>query len=80
MCACCHSQQQLSLQSHSEVPLTLALGLTTTASALLSLLPSEITDRCMALRNFRLVRCAVHATPHVQGSSSSRPCLVLSRG
>lgn len=43
------------LQSYAEVPLCLMLGLTTTASALLSLLPSEVIDRCMALRNFKLV-------------------------
>lgn len=45
----------LFIQSYAEVPLTLALGLTTTASALLDLLPSEVVDRCMALRHFRLV-------------------------
>lgn len=42
-------------QAHAEVPLCLVLGLTTSESALLSLLPSDIIDRCMALHSFKLV-------------------------
>lgn len=43
-------------QAYHEVPLTLVLGLTTSADTLLELLPSEITDRCLALHHFKLVR------------------------
>lgn len=35
------------------------LGLTTAAGALEEMLPSDVTDRCLATRQFRLVRrCA----------------------
>lgn len=45
-------------QARHCVPLTLVLGLTTTAGALGGLLPSQVIDRCLELHNFRLVRCA----------------------
>ena len=38
------------------MPLTLVLGLTTTAAALAGLLPSEVIDRCLAVQHFKLVR------------------------
>lgn len=45
-------------QLHAELPITLMLGLTTNAAALSAMLPSDITDRCMQLRQFKLVRAS----------------------
>ena len=43
------------LQGYQEVPLTLVLGLTTTASALHGMLSWDVTDRCMQTQHFKLV-------------------------
>ncbi len=43
------------LQAYREVPLTLVLGLTTSADALQGLLPSDVTDICLAVQHFKLV-------------------------
>lgn len=48
-----HNDNQL--QVYQDLPLTLVLGLTTTAAALHSLLDSEVIDRCMELHHFKLV-------------------------
>lgn len=50
-----HSCPEPSLQARHALPLTLVLGLTTTAGALSSLLPSQAIDRCLHLHHFRLV-------------------------
>ena len=46
------------------MPLTLVLGLTTTATALHGMLSSEVTDRCMHTQHFKLVGGRFFMLPH----------------
>ena len=61
----------------SELPITLVLGLTTNAAALDDMLQSEISDRCMLTRHFKLVSGSLPACLALPAgcSPACRPCL-----
>ncbi|KAL4437146.1 hypothetical protein ABPG75_004285 [Micractinium tetrahymenae] len=70
-------------EAYAEVPLTLMLGLTTTAAALSGMLPSDIMDRCMQLRQFKLASAMARLDSLVQrvllGGSGHWPGLRFSQ-
>lgn len=69
-------------EAYHEVPLTLMLGLTTSADALHDLLPSEVTDRCMDLQHYKLASAMTRLDSLVKqvllGGSGRWPGLLFS--